>query len=81
MKYLKQRYYSSDRRNMKIHPTKISGNFQQLDRAVREKESGMVAQMNAIAESLIKSQSSLNPYLCDPSHNRDPRRHTADFII
>lgn len=67
---------------MKIPSTKgLYPNFQQLDRAAREKKRGKAALAAAILEALAKSQSTLNPNLSDASHNRDIRRHITDYII
>jgi hypothetical protein len=56
-------------------------NFQQLDRAVREKKRCKDGQPVAALDELARSLVTLNPNLSNIGHNRDIRRHFGDFII
>ena len=59
----------------------LEKSFQQLDRAAKSKKRGEKAEMDAIVHSLLSSQSTLNPNLSTPDHNRDLHTHINNFII
>jgi hypothetical protein len=59
----------------------LEKSFQQLDRAVKSKKRGEKAEMDAIVQGLLASQSTLNPNLSTPNHNRDLHTHINNFII
>ncbi len=56
-------------------------NFQQLDRAVREKKQGKSVHMETSLDELARSLITLNPNLSNIGRNKDIRRHYGDFIF
>jgi hypothetical protein len=67
---------------MKIRGIKgLYPNFQQLDRAARERKRGNDGKTVASLDELARSLITLNPNLSNIGRGGDVRRHFGDFII
>jgi hypothetical protein len=67
---------------MKIPSTKGLGrDFRQVNKTVRNRQRGTTAELEALAETLIKSQSTLNPASSGLGHKREYQNSIAGFII
>lgn len=59
----------------------LEKSFQQLDRAIKQNKRGKRAELASLVAAWVEAQSTLNPNLSRPNHNRDLHTHINNFII